>query len=334
MTRDPSHRPRDVPPGSGQVATGKTLPQAEHGDTQERCSPHRDRQVVFATYAGVATLIPQCPPGGDRSPSPSLQGGSGYEGSRSWWWPWSPPRWRRRQPRPSTSLAAPRAKDGSFRSSRPLTHRILTDPSAPPRLGYQAGRRPFPRPHRFGPTNSSSRATLPRLATDRHQGLLGRHPMPSWSHTRPKIPRIPVGTDDSELVQAPRARGEASVSQVEAKQIAIRRLPERQWVATADLAPWPRWLVRDPRPVEHRGPAFPPLPDRATRDTGLPRNLAVVTTGSDKLKDQHDFLARAHLRYPPRQARVAKRETLMAQTHLPERACGFDSRLGHPSPAT
>ena len=212
-----------------------------------------------------------------------------------------------------------------------------SDPHRPVRTatpGLSGGAAPVPAASSLRPHEFVQQGDTPPPGHRQAPGVVGPPPDAELVTHRPKIPRIPVGTDDSELVQAPRARGEASVSQVEAKQIAIRRLPERQWVATADLAPWPRWLVRDPRPVEHRGPAFPPLPDRATRDTGLPRNLAVVTTGSDKLKDQHDFLARAHLRYPPRQARVAKRETLMAQTHLPERACGFDSRLGHPSPAT
>ena len=44
----------------------------------------------------------------------------------------------------------------------------------------------YPASHRLGPTNPSSRATLPRLATDRLQGLLGRHSIPSWSQARPK----------------------------------------------------------------------------------------------------------------------------------------------------
>jgi hypothetical protein len=48
--------------------------------------------------------------------------------------------------------------------------------------------------HRFGPTNSSSRATLPRLATDRLQWLFGRHSIPSWSQARPKIPRMSADT--------------------------------------------------------------------------------------------------------------------------------------------
>ena len=50
------------------------------------------------------------------------------------------------------------------------------------------------RPHRLGPTNSSSRATLPRLATDRLNGLFGRHSIPSWSQARPKIPRMSADT--------------------------------------------------------------------------------------------------------------------------------------------
>ena len=33
-----------------------------------------------------------------------------------------------------------------------------------------------------------------------------------------------------------------------------------------------------------------------------------------------------YARFP---ARMAEWQTLMAQTHLPERACGFDSRSGH-----
>ena len=50
------------------------------------------------------------------------------------------------------------------------------------------------RPHRLGPTNSSSSATLPRLATDRLTGLFGRHSIPSWSQARPKIPRMSAET--------------------------------------------------------------------------------------------------------------------------------------------
>ena len=72
---------------------------------ERRCSPSAPRTLVFATYAGVVTLLPQCPPGrpdGDGPPSPSLQGGSGCEGSRSWWWPCSPPCWWRRRRWPST----------------------------------------------------------------------------------------------------------------------------------------------------------------------------------------------------------------------------------------
>ena len=49
-------------------------------------------------------------------------------------------------------------------------------------------------PHRLGPTNSSSRATLPRLATDRLHRLFGRHSIPSWSQARPKIPRMSADT--------------------------------------------------------------------------------------------------------------------------------------------
>ena len=33
--------------------------------------------------------------------------------------------------------------------------------------------------------------------------------------------------------------------------------------------------------------------------------------------------------YARHPARMAEWQTLMAQTHLPERACGFDSRSGH-----
>jgi hypothetical protein len=53
---------------------------------------------------------------------------------------------------------------------------------------------PFPHPHRLGPTNSSSSATLPRLATDRFHRLFARHSIPSWSHARPKISRMSADT--------------------------------------------------------------------------------------------------------------------------------------------
>jgi hypothetical protein len=54
----------------------------------------------------------------------------------------------------------------------------------------QPQRRPTRAPHRFDSTNSSSSATLPRLATDRLTGLCGRHWIPSASHARPKIARM------------------------------------------------------------------------------------------------------------------------------------------------
>jgi hypothetical protein len=44
------------------------------------------------------------------------------------------------------------------------------------------------RPHRFGPANSSSSATLPRLATDRLHRLFARHSMPSWSQADRRSP--------------------------------------------------------------------------------------------------------------------------------------------------
>ena len=72
--------------------------------------------------------------------------------------------------------------------AEPTARSAPVDP--PPADGYRAP----PGPHRLGPTNASSRATLPRLATDRLYRLFGRHSIPSWSHARPKIPRMSADT--------------------------------------------------------------------------------------------------------------------------------------------
>jgi hypothetical protein len=79
--------------------------------------------------------------------------------------------------------------------SRRLTHPVR--PAVGPGPGRSDPRPPRPRPlrpHRFGPTNSSSSATLPRRATNRLQRLFGRHSMPSWSQARPKIARMSADT--------------------------------------------------------------------------------------------------------------------------------------------
>ena len=83
---------------------------------------------------------------------------------------------------------------------RPAGRRLATGPRGPsgpadrrPEAREERSHRP-PGPHRLGPTNSSSRATLPRLATDRLNGLFGRHSIPSWSQARPKIPLMSAET--------------------------------------------------------------------------------------------------------------------------------------------
>jgi hypothetical protein len=107
-------------------------------------------------------------------------------------------------------------EDGSFRARAGVSAKRLPfrgpkpppDPPGRPPDPTRPGRPPAPRPgrsdralpglpiwpHRFGPTNSSSRATLSRLATDRLQRLFGRHSIPSWSQARPKIPRMSADT--------------------------------------------------------------------------------------------------------------------------------------------
>jgi PA domain len=86
MTRDSSHRPRDVPPrlrARSRPARLYRNPRTETRGSPGRQLPRfgpsgvftwRPDPLVFATYAGVATLIPQRPPagpGGDRPPTES-----------------------------------------------------------------------------------------------------------------------------------------------------------------------------------------------------------------------------------------------------------------------
>ncbi len=100
-----------------------------------------------------------------------------------------------RRPRPGRRRHASPPRCRSHRTARsrpwppwrtaPRAHRLT-----PPGDDYLAP----PGPHRLGPTNSSSSATLPRLATDRLHRLFGRHSIPSWSQARPKIPRMSADT--------------------------------------------------------------------------------------------------------------------------------------------
>jgi hypothetical protein len=53
---------------------------------------------------------------------------------------------------------------------------------------------PVPAASSLGPHERVQQGDTPRLATDRLQGLFGRHSIPSWSQARPKIPRMSADT--------------------------------------------------------------------------------------------------------------------------------------------
>jgi hypothetical protein len=111
--------------------------------------------------------------------------------------------------------------------------------------------------------------------------------------------RIAVRADDAESVDVPRVRRKAPVAEVEAQEVAIRDLRERQRITAAHgtrRVTQPAGLLGS---LEVGTPPGPPVADGAPRDACLTSDFTVAPARPDEFQDEGDFLSGPHLRYPP-----------------------------------
>jgi hypothetical protein len=154
----------------------------------------------------------------------------------------------------------------------------------------------------------------------------------------PEQSGVPLGAGDAKLEDVTRAGREAAVAEVEAEEVGVGPLRQGQRIAATDgTGTSARLTVRSLEGVltiEVRGPTLPPLPDGASRDPSLPNDLTIIATRPYKLEDQRDFLSCSHFATLLPRPEWRNRQTQWIQNPSPERACGFESRLGHPSQGT